>query len=342
MVTTSARVLRLLSLLQVRRDWPGRELSSRLGIDVRTVRRDVDRLRQLGYAIAASSGPGGGYRLGPGSATPPLLLEDDEAIAVAVALGAAAGSVAMVHDVGLRVLAKLDQLMPRRLRRRLSALPEVTVSLGPARAAVSPTALAAIAGACRDQVQLRFGYRDRQGVTSSRRVEPMRLIHTGSRWYLAAWDIDRGDWRTFRVDRVDAAAGFTEGPRFTPRQTPEDLATFVARSLASSQYPFRVRLRLPQSAESLADRLPHWVGVLEPIDARSCMLNTGGDSPEAIAAIIVHAGLDYTLVEPASLAAPLRAIARRLSRGLRRAAARSASARRQPGRARGAARRSPA
>jgi predicted DNA-binding transcriptional regulator YafY len=304
--------------LQVRREWPGHELSERLGVDVRTVRRDVDRLRQLGYVIAASSGPGGGYRLGPGTATPPLLLDDDEAIAVAVALGAAAGSVAMVHDVGLRVLAKLDQLMPRRLRRRLSALPEVTVSLGPARSAVSLTALAAIAAACRDQVQLRFGYKDRRGVTSARRVEPMRLLHTGRRWYLAAWDLERGNWRTFRIDRVDAAAGFTEGPRFTPREPPEDLSTFVARSLTSSQYAYQVRLRLPHSADHVAERLPSWVGLVEPVDARSCILSTGGDTPEAIAALIVHCGMDFTLVEPASLVVPLRAIARRLSRGVSR------------------------
>ena len=316
MVNTSARVLRLLALLQVRREWPGRELSRRLDIDVRTVRRDVDRLRQLGYVIAASSGPGGGYRLGAGTATPPLLLDDDEAIAVAVALGAAAGSVAMVHDVGLRVLAKLDQLMPRRLRRRLSAVPEVTTSLIPAGSAVSLTALAAIAAACRDRVQLRFAYRDRRGAATSRTVEPMRLLHTGRRWYLAAWDIERADWRTFRVDRVDAAAGFTEGPPFTPRQPPEDLATFVARSLASSQYPYQVRLRLQGSAADLAGRIPPWVGLLEPVDEGSCILNAGGESPETVVALIVHAGIDFVLLEPNTFAEPLRAIAARLLRGV--------------------------
>src|SRR5262249_23795077 len=153
---TSARALRLLATLQVRREWSGEELSDRFGVDVRTIRRDVDRLRELGYVIDASAGRGGGYRLGPGTVTPPLLLDDDEAGAVAVAVGAAAGSTPTTDEVALRVLAKLDQLLPRRLRRRLSALPAVTVSLVSPHSAVSLSLLAAIAAACRDQVQLRF------------------------------------------------------------------------------------------------------------------------------------------------------------------------------------------
>jgi predicted DNA-binding transcriptional regulator YafY len=192
----------MLSLLQVRREWSGDELGTRLDVDVRTIRRDVDRLRQLGYVIDASAGPGGGYRLSAGTATPPLLLDDDEAVAVAVALGAAAGSVASTDEVALRVLAKLDQLLPRRVRRRLSALPAVTVSLVSPRSAVSLNVLSAVAAACRDNLQLRFAYRDSRGAATARVVEPMRLVHTGRRWYLAAWDVDRGDWRTFRVDRV--------------------------------------------------------------------------------------------------------------------------------------------
>src|SRR5262245_33777457 len=188
-------------MLQVRREWSGEDLSDRLAVDVRTIRRDVDRLRELGYVIDASAGRGGGYRLSAGTATPPLLLDDDEAVAVAVALGAAAGSTENTDEVALRVLAKLDQLLPRRLRRRLSALPAF-VSLASPRSAVSLSVLAAIAAACRDQIEIRFSYRDNRGVVTGRTVEPMRLVHTGRRWYLAAWDIERADWRTFRVDRV--------------------------------------------------------------------------------------------------------------------------------------------
>ena len=161
-----------------RESGPGEELSQRLEVDVRTIRRDVDRLRDLGYMIEASAGPGGGYRLGAGTVTPPLLLDDDEAVAVAVALGAAAAAPS-TDDVALRVLAKLDQLLPRRLRRRLAALPAVTVSIANPRSAISLSVLAAIAAACRDQVQLRFSYRDNRGVVTARTVEPMRLVHTG-------------------------------------------------------------------------------------------------------------------------------------------------------------------
>lgn len=315
MLSTSARVLRLLSMLQVRREWSGEELGARLGVDVRTIRRDIDRLRQLGYTIDASAGPGGGYRLGAGSETPPLLLEDDEAIAVAVALGAAAGSVADTQDVALRVLAKLDQLLPRRLRRRLSAVPAVTLSLVSPGDAPSLSALAAIAAACRDTIQLRFAYRDTRGTVTSRVVEPMRLVHTGRRWYLAAWDVQRTDWRTFRVDRIEAQPRLAQGSRFVPRQPPEDFATYVAKSITAWPYRFRARLRVNGSAADIRARVPAWVGVAEPIDDSHCALTIGGDSHETVAALIVHAGVEFTLLEPTELAQPIRDIAERLRRG---------------------------
>jgi predicted DNA-binding transcriptional regulator YafY len=312
---TSARALRMLSLLQVRREWSGDELGTRLDVDVRTIRRDVDRLRQLGYVIDASAGPGGGYRLSAGTATPPLLLDDDEAVAVAVALGAAAGSVASTDEVALRVLAKLDQLLPRRVRRRLSALPAVTVSLVSPRSAVSLNVLSAVAAACRDNLQLRFAYRDSRGAATARVVEPMRLVHTGRRWYLAAWDVDRGDWRTFRVDRVEAQPRLTQGARFVPRQPPEDFATLVSRSIAASPYRYRARLRVRGSVAEIRERVPPWFGVLEPIDDGHCVLTVGGDTVETIAALIVQAGVEFTLLEPAELAQPIRDIAARLLRG---------------------------
>lgn len=316
MLKTSARVIRLLSMLQVRREWSGKELSDRLAVDVRTIRRDVDRLRELGYVIDASSGPGGGYRLGPGTATPPLLLDDDEAVAVAVALGAAAGNRPGADDVALRVLAKLDQLLPRRLRRRLSTLPAVTVSLVSPHSAVSLSLLATIAAACRDQLQLRFSYRDNRGAVTGRTVEPMRLVHTGRRWYLAAWDVDRGDWRTFRVDRVQARPRLSTGARFVPRQPPEDFATLVSRSISASPYRYRVRLRLKSSAANVSTRIPPWMGVVEPLEEGDCILTTGGETYEAVAALVVQAGADYVLLEPQELAQPIRDIGARLLRGV--------------------------
>jgi predicted DNA-binding transcriptional regulator YafY len=315
MVKTSARALRLLSMLQVKREWSGQELGDRLEVDVRTVRRDVDRLRELGYVIDASAGRGGGYRLSAGTATPPLLLDDDEAVAVAVALGAAAGNAANTDDVALRVLAKLDQLLPKRLRKRLSALPAVTVSLVSPQSAVSLSVLAAIAAACRDQVLLRFSYRDMRGAATSRTVEPMRLVHTGRRWYLAAWDVGRADWRTFRIDRVQAQPRLTTADRFVPRQPPEDFATMVARSITSWPHRYQVRVRLLGSVAELRNRLPPWSGVLEPLDDSHSVLIIGGDSCEMIAAMIIHTGVEFSLIEPAELAQPIREIAERLRRG---------------------------
>ena len=316
MLKTSARALRLLSMLQVRREWSGEELGERLDVDVRTIRRDVDRLRELGYTIDASAGRGGGYRLGAGAATPPLLLDDDEAVAVAVALGAAAGTTTGSDDVALRVLAKLDQLLPRRLRRRLSALPAVTVSIANPQSATSLTVLAAIAAACRDEVIISFSYVDIRGQPTKRTVEPMRLVHTGRRWYLAAWDVDRADWRTFRVDRVQAQPRLTQGARFDPRQPPEDFATLVSRSIAASPYRYKVRLRVKGSMADIRRRMPASVGVLEPLEDGFCALTTGGESCESIVALIVWAGVEFTLLEPRELEEPMRAIATRLLRGI--------------------------
>jgi predicted DNA-binding transcriptional regulator YafY len=301
----------------VRREWSGPELARRLDVDVRTVRRDVDRLRQLGYTIEASAGPGGGYCLGAGTATPPLLLDDDEAVAVAVALGAAASSVTMGTDVSLRVLAKLDQLLPQRLRRRLSAVRAVTLSIASPGGTASLSVLAAIAAACRDTVQLGFGYRDTRGAMSRRLVEPMRLVHTGRRWYLAAWDVERADWRTFRVDRIEAQPRLIPGERFVPRQPPEDFATYVSRSIAASPYRYQARLRVIGSPAEVRARLPPWVGVVEPLDDRHSVLTVGGDTCETVAALIVHAGVEFTLLEPRELAHPLRGIAEQLLRGVR-------------------------
>jgi len=234
---TSARLLRLLSLLQSRRDWTGAELAGRLGIGLRTVRRDIDRLRDLGYPVDATPGVAGGYRLGVGAALPPLLLDDDEAVAVAISLHmATTGSVAGLEESSLRALTKLQQMLPSRLRHRVTAFHATTIPLtGPGSRAdqVDPEVLTAVAAACRDQRRLRLRYPGRAGVTT-RDVEPHRLVHTPRRWYLLAWDVDRGDWRTFRVDRIQGPVG-PPGARFTPRQLPsDDVAAFVSHSISSA------------------------------------------------------------------------------------------------------------
>lgn len=316
MPSTSARVLRLLSLLQVRREWSGNELSSRLEVDVRTIRRDVDRLRQLGYVIDASAGVGGGYRLGAGEETPPLLLEDDEAVAVAIALGAAAGSVGETQDVALRVLAKLDQLLPKRLRRKLASVPEVTLSLVSTESSASLSVLAAVANACRDTVQLKFSYRDMKGTVTSRTIEPMRLVHTGRRWYLAAFDVARNDWRTFRVDRIQAQPRLAHGSRFTPREPPMDFATMVQRSITSWPQPLRARVKVKGSLAELRRQMPSWIGTLEAFDDEHCALTVGGDSPEMLTGLLLYAPADFTLLDPPEAAQPIRAVAERLLRAI--------------------------
>ena len=204
MVGTSARLLGLLTLLQSRRSWTGGELCGRLEITARTLRRDVDRLRSLGYPVHSTSGVAGGYRLGAGTELPPLLLDDEEALAVSLGLRtAAAGSVTGMEEVALRALTKLEQVLPTRLRRRLAALHAAIVPLARRGPAVDAQTLAAIASASGEQARLAFGYRSNDGARTRRQVEPAGLVHTGWSWYLVAWDLTRADWRTFRIDRIE-------------------------------------------------------------------------------------------------------------------------------------------
>ena len=220
MTETSSRLLTLLSLLQGRRDWPGAELAERLEVSRRTVRRDVERLRGLGYPVESLPGPAGGYRLRAGTAMPPLLLDDDEAIAIAVGLRTAArASVTGIEETAVQALVKLEQVLPAHLRRRVSALQSATMTLPPGGPTVDPQSLTVIATACRDSERVRFAYRGRDGVGSRRDVEPHSLVNLGRRWYLLAWDRDRRDWRTFRVDRLTGPA--STGVRFAPRDRRE-------------------------------------------------------------------------------------------------------------------------
>src|SRR5205085_367796 len=238
MSETSSRLLELLSLLQGRRDWPGDELAQRLEVSGRTVRRDIERLRQLGYPVESLTGRAGGYRLRAGSAMPPLLLDDEEAIAIAVGLRTAArSSVSGIEETAVRALVKLEQVLPAHLRRRVAALGAATIVPPLAGPTVEPQHLTAIAAACRDGECLRFAYRSRDGTSSRRLVEPHSLVNLGRRWYLVAWDRNREDWRTFRLDRLTRPG--SAGRRFSPRVLPAtDAAAYVEQSIAGAPNRF--------------------------------------------------------------------------------------------------------
>jgi predicted DNA-binding transcriptional regulator YafY len=328
MMEGSARLLRLLSLLQTRREWTGAELAQRLEVDVRTVRRDVDKLRRLDYPVYATSGAAGGYRLGAGAALPPLLLDDEEAVAVAVGLRTAAGgSIAGIEETSVRALAKLEQVLPSRLRHRVNAFGAVTVPMVGRGPTVDPGTLTTIASACRDHQRLQFDYRDHANTGTARVCEPHRLVHSGRRWYLVAWDVERDDWRTFRVDRITPR--IPVGPRFAPREPPAgDLAAYTSRGVSTEAYPYRGRFVLHVPIEEAAERVSPMDGVLEPIDAASCLLHAGAGSLDAFAFHLVMMGFDFTVLEPNALLSHVQELADRLGR----AAASSALARTSPAR----------
>jgi predicted DNA-binding transcriptional regulator YafY len=313
MLETSSRLLELLSLLQARREWSGPQLADRLEVGARTVRRDMERLRRLGYPVSATPGVAGGYRLGAGASLPPLLLDEEEAVAVAVGLRTAASvGVAGIEETAVRALGKLEQVLPKRLRRRVNALGAATVPYPVTGPSVDPETLAVIASACRDEERLRFAYRTHDGTASRRLVEPHRLVHTGRRWYLVAWDADRGDWRTFRVDRIERVA---PDRRFVPREPPaEDIAAYVARAVSSARDRYQARVVLHAPLERVAGRVPHTVGTLEPIDARSCLLRTGSDWLGGLAVYIAEIGVDFEVLDPPELVERVKELAGRFAR----------------------------
>jgi predicted DNA-binding transcriptional regulator YafY len=311
---TSSRLLELLSLLQARRDWSGPELADRLEVSRRTIRRDVERLRELGYPVESLAGPAGGYRLRAGTAMPPLLLDDEEAIAIAVGLRTAArASVTGIEETAVRALVKLEQVLPAHLRRRVRALGSATVALPVGGPTVDPQHLTVIAAACRDGERLRFAYRSREGTDSRREVEPHSLVNVGRRWYLVAWDRQRRDWRTFRVDRLTRPA--PSGARFTPRSLPAaDAAAYVEQSLMGAPHRYEAVLTLHAPADQIAGRVPaHW-GTIEAKDARSCAFRAGDDDLGWLALRIAMLGVDFEVHEPPELAEQLRALAGRLRR----------------------------
>jgi predicted DNA-binding transcriptional regulator YafY len=310
MTETSGRLLQLLSLLQARRDWSGTELADRLDVSGRTIRRDVERLRQLGYPVDSLTGPAGGYRLRAGTEVPPLLLNDEEAIAIAVGLRTAArSSVSGIEETAVQALVKLEQVLPGPLRRRVQALGSAMVSPPAGGPTVDPQHLTVIAAACRDSECLRFAYTSRDGTGTRREVEPHALVNFGRRWYLVAWDRRRGDWRSFRVDRLSRPASM--GVRFAARALPaKDPATFVNQSIvgAPHRYEARLTLRVPADQVSL-----HW-GTVEPIDDHTCEYRTGDDDLTWLAQRVSMLTMDFEVHEPPELIARLRLLSQRLER----------------------------
>ncbi len=321
MVTdTAARLLALLALLQTRREWSGPELAERLGVTVRTVRRDIDRLRELDYPVSANLGSAGGYRLAAGTALPPLLLDDEEAVAITLGLrGAAYGAVRGIEESAARALVKVQQILPARLRRRVDAVDAATSSLGgpPAGPFIDPETLVALAAGCRDHERIRFRYRAKDESESKRLVEPHSLVAAGRRWYLVAWDVDRGEWRTFRVDRIGEP--FPIGVHCAPRALPDDAAPteYVARQLAAARPAPEVIFLVYASARELADALKVRAGEVEPIDERTCLLRTSGDSLEWTAIRIAHLDKEFRVLEPPEMAAELSRLGAKLQRAAR-------------------------
>ncbi|MGJ6963404.1 helix-turn-helix transcriptional regulator [Streptosporangium sp. G11] len=315
MANTSARMLRLLSLLQTHRYWPGGELAERLDVSERTLRRDVDRLRELGYPVDANRGVAGGYQLQTGAIMPPLLLDDEEAVAIAVGLRTAAGgAVAGIEETSVRALTKVIQVMPPRLRRRVDALRAYTV---PAVIGGGPTvdslALTAIAQACRDDERLRFEYTARDGDRTTRLVEPHRLVSLGRRWYLVAWDVERHGWRTFRVDRLAGAE--PTGARFRPRELPGgDAGAFVRDSITSMPTQYRIVVVVRAAAADVERIVSPLGGVVETVDDRSCRLLMNADGMEWPVLILAALGADFEVVQPAEFRDYLRATGDRFAR----------------------------
>ena len=318
MANTSSRTLRLLSLLQAQRYWAGGVLADRLGVSPRTLRRDVDRLRELGYPVEAHRGVDGGYQLAAGAALPPLVVDDEEAVALAIGLRAAAyGAVIGVEEASVRALAKVVQVMPPRLRRRVEALTAATEPPafgGPE--TVDAGVLTSVAQGCRDEERVRFDYTAHGGAGSERFVEPHRLVSYGRRWYLVAYDLDRGDWRSFRVDRIRAVR--STGARFRPRSLPGgDFAAFVRAGVSSGGAgTHTVEAVVHAPAAVVSARIGRWATVTS-LDAESCrvrLIAEGFDWPSFALATV---GAEFRVIGPPGMVAQARDWGARFSRATR-------------------------
>ncbi|MEO3793408.1 YafY family protein [Nonomuraea sp. B10E15] len=307
---SDSRLLTLLSLLQTPREWPGGELAERLGVSRRTVRRDVERLRALGYPVAASMGADGGYRLVAGTAMPPLLLDDEEAVAITVGLSTAARHpVQGIEEASVRALAKLEQVLPARLRHRVGALGAATVPMPvPGAPEVDPELLAALSMAVTGKERVRFVYRTNDGTTGGRLVDPHRLVAAGRRWYLLGHDRDRDDWRIFRIDRI--ADLLRTGARIAPREPPADAAAYVADQLYSTAPAYEAVVTLHGPGTEVVRALGEVVGE----DERTCRLRMHADTLDWLAFRLLSLGCEFEVHEPAELAAHLRKLAARLTR----------------------------
>ena len=315
-MSTSSRTLRLLSLLQTRRSWSGPELAERLEVSVRTVRRDVDRLRDLGYPVRAYRGVDGGYQLAAGTALPPLAVDDDEAVALAVGLRAGAqGAVAGLEEASIRALTQMMQLMPSRLRRRVDAL---NATIVPTAWDTGPTievgVLTRVAQACRDEERMEFRYTGRGGERSERHVEPHRLVSLGRRWYLVAYDLARRDWRTFRLDRVDQPRA--TGSRFHPRALPaDDAAAFVRQGIDSIPAAHMVEALVHAPAATVRARLGAWATV-EEVDGDRCRLRMTADTLEWPTMALGAVGAEFEVLQPPELVEYISEWAARFSRAI--------------------------
>lgn len=308
---TTERVLRLLALLQRRPSWTAAELAAELGVTDRSVRRDVERLRALGYPVLATAGVGGGYQLGAGTRLPPLLLDDEEAIATAVSLRlASGGTVAGAGEAALRALTKLDQVMPPRLRAEVRAVHGATETLVGPGAEIDPELLVTLARACRDSVRVRFRYAGRDGGEHERTVEPVRMVATGRRWYLMAWDVGRDDWRTFRLDRMRDAAATTW--RFRAREHP-DPVDYVQRSVTEAPYRYLARVRVRARSGQVRELVPPQIGRVEDDCDGWCVLVVGGENLDWLAMHVARLGFEAEVLEPPELREAAALLARRLA-----------------------------
>jgi predicted DNA-binding transcriptional regulator YafY len=314
MANTSSRTLRLLSLLQAHRYWSGAELAEKLGVSVRTLRRDLDRLRELGYPVEAHRGVDGGYELAAGAALPPLAIDDDEAVALAIGLRAAAqGAVAGIEESSIRALAKILQIMPPILRRRVDTFNSVTVpavwDTGPI---LDVTALTSVAQACRDEERMRFGYTGRGTEKTERHVEPHRLVSLGRRWYLVAFDLTRNDWRSFRLDRLDAPV--RTGARFRPRELPaEDAAAFVRAGIKGAPTRYTIKVLIHAPAEKVRAMLDQW-GTVEHLDGERCLLLMSSNTLDWPTFALGSVGAEFEVLTPPELLDHVREWGERLNR----------------------------
>lgn len=311
-MSTSSRLLRLLSLLQTPRDFTGSELAERLEVSQRTIRNDIERLRALGYPVHATRGSIGGYRLEAGTSMPPLLLDDDEAVAVAVGLGAVATRGLGVEETSLTALAKLEQVLPSRLRRRVEAVREATSVVPGSAPPLDLSVLGVVAAAIRAHERFRFGYTKAGGVESARVTEPQRLVSWGPRWYLLAWDLDRDDWRVFRVDRIVPHA--PTGARFRPRVIPEDaVVDYVVGRVSKAAWKYRARVLVHAPAAEVAAKVLTSLDI-EVVDESACRVELGSDDPDQLALWMTQLGVDIEVIEGAELAAAFDRLAERFRR----------------------------